>query len=142
MDEPILEPQQTRRPQLLTTLCILSFIGSGIGGFSYFMMYASYYEILPLLEEMSEQFPFVSMFLDTGRNFFLTGFILYFLSVFGVSLLWRMRKAGLHFYAGSQIMILLMPLFYIEAYPIPYLDGAITVIFIYMYTRFYRNFTT
>ena len=142
MDEPILQPKQTNRPQLLTILCILSFIGSGIGGFSYFMMYASYYEILPMLEEMSEQFPVVSMFLNTGRTFFLTGFILYFLSIFGVSLLWRMRKAGLHFYAGSQIMLLLMPLFYIETYPIPYFDGAITIFFIYAYTRFYQKFTS
>jgi hypothetical protein len=141
MDEAQQAPQQSGRPQMLTVLCILSFIGSGLAGLSYFLMWATYYEILPVLEEMTEQCPAFEMFLNTGRNFYLTGFILYFLSFFGVSLMWRMRKAGLHFYIASQMMILIMPLFYIAGYPLPYLDGAVTLVFISLYLRFYKNFT-
>lgn len=141
MDDPQQQIQKTGRPQMLTVLCILSFIGSGIAGLSYFLMWTSYHEILPLLEEMTEEFPVFEMFLNTGRNFFLTGFILYFLSFYGVSLMWKMRKAGLHFYIGSQIMILIMPLFYITDYPLPFLDGVITLVFIYLYLRHYRTFS-
>lgn len=141
MQEQLTQPESPQRPQLLTILCILSFIGSGLAASSYFLMYASYNELMPLLEDMIEQFPAMELFLTINRNFFLTGFILYVLSLAGINLMWRRRKAGFHFYTGSQIMILLMPLFYIDGFPIPYLDGAFTALFIFMYFRFYPSFT-
>ncbi len=144
MDDYQRQEEQTaerpRRPQLLTILCILSFIGSGMSGASFLMVYSSYNEVIPALSEFAESFPGMEMLLTAGRGFFLTGFVLYFLSVIGVSLMWRMRKAGFHFYTGSQLMILLLPLFYIEGYPLPFFDAVITGLFIFLYSRFYKMF--
>lgn len=129
------------RPTLLNVLCILSYIAGGIASISYFAFYSAYEEMMPMVKEMSEQFPTVKIFLGAGKSFFITGAILYFISIIGVSLMWRMKKAGFHFYTGAQIMILLMPVFYLNNAPIPFLDGLITVAFIMLYARFYRLFT-
>ena len=144
MDDYQSQAEQTderpQRPQLLTILCILSFIGSGMSGVSFLMVYSSYNEVIPALSEFAESFPGMEMLLTAGRGFFLTGFVLYFISVIGVSLMWRMKKAGFHFYTGSQVMILLLPLFYIEGYPLPFFDAVITGLFIFLYSRFYKMF--
>jgi hypothetical protein len=132
------EQKKAGRPQGLTILCIISFLGSALAGLSYFMMYSSYHEILPQLTELGSQFPGVEWLLSVNRSFFITGFVLYALSFFGVRLIWNMRKAGFHFYTGSQIMLVLMPVFYIPGFPIPFVDGLITGVFIFLYSRFYR----
>jgi hypothetical protein len=133
-------PKNEGRPQLLTIICVLSFIGGGLAGMSYFMVFALYDEVMPALKEASEQFPAFQIFTGAARSFFLTGFILYFLSIMGVSMMWRMQKAGFHFYTGAQVMLLLMPLFYIKNFPIPFMDGIITLAFIMLYAKFYRLF--
>lgn len=129
-----------KRPQMLTILCVLSYIAGGLAAMSYFMIFSMYSDVMPALTEASGQFPAFSIFLGAPRSFFLTGFVLYFISILGVSLMWRMRKAGFHFYTGAQIMILVMPLFYLKDFPIPFLDAAITVVFVWLYARFYRLF--
>jgi hypothetical protein len=129
------------RPQMLTILCILSFIGSGFVSFAFFSIWSAYHEIMPGLAESEGMFPGIEFFIKAGRNFYLAGFILYFISIIGVSLMWRMRKAGFHFYTGSQVMIAFLPVVYIEGYPLPILEWAITAAFIILYARFYRLFT-
>jgi len=140
-NNPESQPQAGERPKLLTVLCILSYIMGGIASLSYFMIFSMYSEIMPDLAKASEEMPAFKVFLSAGRNFFLTGFILYFISIIGVSLMWRFKKAGFHFYTGAQVMILLMPLFYIQDAPIPFFDGVLTFLFILLYSRFYRLFT-
>jgi len=132
---------QSLRPKMLTIVCILSFIGSGLVGLSHFMIYSTFNDIMPALAEASKQLPGIEWLLSAKRNFYLAGFVFYFVSFFGVSLMWRMRKSGFHFYTGSQIVILLMPVFYIHGYPIPFFDGVITLLFIMTYAKFYRLFT-
>ncbi|HZK07202.1 MAG TPA: hypothetical protein VFC92_03280 [Bacteroidales bacterium] len=128
------------RPRLLTTLCILSYIGSSMGAFSYFMIFSAYSQFMPMIEEMGLAMPGMELYLSAGRNFFLAGAVFYFLSLIGVALMWRLRKVGFHFYTASQVMILIMPLFYIQGFPIPFLDGIITALFIFLYYRFYPFF--
>ncbi len=131
--------EKPKRPILLTILCILSFIGSGLSGVSLFMVYASYEEIAPMLKEMSSGFPGMELLLSAPKSFFLAGAVLNFFSFIGVSLLWRLRKAGFHFYTGAQILILFIPLIYIQDYPLPILDGLIAVLFIGLYALQYKN---
>jgi hypothetical protein len=51
-----------------------------------------------------------------------------------------MKKAGFHFYAGAQALILFLPVIYIQNYPLPILDGLITVLFIGLYAKHYKLF--
>ena len=126
------------RPTLLSVLCVLTFIGSGISSLSFLMVYFSYEEVIPMIQELSEVFPGAEIFAKAGKNFFLTGFILYFLSLFGASLMWQLRKPGFHFYTAAQIMIVLLPVVYIKGFPIPFLEAAVTGIFIVLYAKFLK----
>jgi hypothetical protein len=133
--------QPQKRPQLLTILLILTFLGSGIASLSYLMVYLSYDEVIPLLSEMEEQFPIGEYLSRASRNFYLTAFILYFFSLLGARLMWNLRKAGFHFYTGSQVMMILLPIVYISGFPFPIFDSIITGIFIFLYYRFYSIFS-
>ncbi len=133
-------PTRPQRPQVLTILCVLSFIGSGMAGMSFLMIYSSYSEMMSALKDFSTQFPGMDLILSARKGFFLTGFVLYFLSFIGVSLMWRMRKAGFHFYTASQVFITFLPIFYIKGYPFPLFDVMFTALFIFLYSRFYRLF--
>lgn len=129
------------RPQLLTVLCVLSYLGSGMASVAFFTIWSTYHEVMPILAESEAMFPGMEYFISAGRNFYLAGFILYFLSLVGVSMMWRMRKAGFHFYTGAQVMIALLPVVYIEGFPVSILEWVITAGFIILYARFYRLFT-
>ena len=132
--------EQPKRPQLLTALCILSFIGSGMSGFSFFMVYSAYDDFLPQLQEFAGTFPGMEFIIKAPKNFFLAGFMLYSFSFFGVNLLWRLKKVGFHFYAGAQVALLLLPVIYIKDYPLPFLDGLLTALFVILYFRHYKIF--
>ena len=143
MDEQrnIAEPpgRRYRRPILLSILCILSFVGSGLSGTTLFMIYASYKEIIPALQEMSSGVEGMELIVNAPRGFFLAGAVLNFFSFIGVNLMWRMRKAGFHFYTGSQVLLFFLPIVYIAGYPFPLFDGLITLMFIIMYAKYYKK---
>lgn len=126
------------RPVWLSVLCILTFIGSGISTVSFLMIYISYEEVLPMMKELGNLFPGMDLIATAGKNFFLTGFILYFLSLMGASFMWRLRKIGFHFYTASQVMIVLLPVVYINDYPAPFFEALITAAFILFYVRFLK----
>jgi len=129
-----------QRPTLLTVICILSFLGSGLSGATLFMVWASFEEVAPMLEELSSGIPGMELFAKATKNFFLSGAVLNFFSFIGINLMWRMRKAGFHFYTGAQILILFLPMIYISDYPLPVLDGIFTALFIGLYAYHYKIF--
>jgi hypothetical protein len=131
---------QPRRPTLLTVICILSFIGSGLSAISLFMVYASFEEIAPMLQDLGADFPGMEVFASATKNFFLAGSVLNLFSFIGIHLMWRMKKAGFHFYTGAQVLIILLPMIYIQDYPLPILDGIITALFIGLYATHYKMF--
>jgi hypothetical protein len=135
------QPVKSARPQMLTVLCVLSYIGSGLAGFAFFSIWSVYHEVMPALAEQEVLLPGMEYLISAGRNFYLAGFILYFLSFIGVSLMWRMRKSGFHFYTGAQVMVTLLPVVYIDGFPFSFLEWMVTALFIILYARFYRLFS-
>ncbi len=134
-----------KRPDGLTILCVLSFIGSGLAFISNFMVFM----IFPSIPEIMDSDEFIQMpnlepellleFLTSaGRSYFLIGSLLYLLSFVGVFLMWKLRKKGIHFYAMAQIALLIIPLIFIstELSALPSL--LITVLFILLYSRFLK----
>ncbi len=137
-DNILQQPGQSKRPQLLTVLCILSFVGSSLSSFSFLMVYSSYNEMMPQIQEFSATFPGIELIANAPRGFFLTGFFLYTFSFFGANLMWRLKKVGFHFYTAAQIAVLLLPLIYIKDYPLPLLDGIFSALFIILYFKHYQ----
>lgn len=129
---------KSARPTWLTVICVLTFIGSGISTVSFLMVYFSYEVALPLMQELGGVIPGMELFATAGRNFFLTGFILYFLSLMGARLMWQLRKIGFHFYAASQVMLVLLPVVYIKGFPFSFIEASLTAVFILFYSRFLK----
>jgi len=146
MDE-IFEHQgenQEMRPQGLSTICILSFIGSGLSllsnafAFVFYDAFTSYLTSDEINKVVMAIDPKILLdFINTaGRFYFLITTIFYFASVIGVYYMWHLYKKGIHFYAIAQISLLILPLIFIDSslsvLPGLVLSGA----FIYFYSRF------
>lgn len=140
------EHQQFYRPNGLTYLSILSFIGSGLSLFANAMVFLFYNTFAAYLtgDEISE----VPMAFDpellynyvmtAGRMFFLFNSLLYFVSLIGVYYMWHLIKKGIHFYAIAQILVLLLPLIFIDS-GLSVLPGLIlSGSFIYFYSRYLK----
>lgn len=149
MEEVTNNQIQNKRPQLLTVIAILSFIGSGFSFFSYLMMSLYYHEFLSIVEgNLAEMYSQMGINVDTdviveffrkaGRLFFVLNTFAYAGSLFGVYRMWNLNKTGLHYYALSQIVIIILPLIFVST-QLSVLPGMIlTAIFILMYYRSFK----
>jgi len=134
------------RPEGLTVLCVLSYIGSGLSLFSNFLIFIIYSSFVEFfseadLSEFSSSFDsdmLLTFIESSGRMYFLISAGLYLLSLSGVYLMWHLRKNGIHFYAIAQIALLLLPLIFISS-NLSILPGLIlTGAFILMYSRYLK----
>ncbi|MCD4747483.1 MAG: hypothetical protein K8R58_14395, partial [Bacteroidales bacterium] len=98
-----------KRPDLLTVLCILTFIGSGIRAFSSFFISISYNEAITFWEETEFNIPEMEIIMSGGKGFFVTGFIFYTVALFGAIQMWKLKKIGFHLYTVAQILLLILP---------------------------------
>jgi hypothetical protein len=141
MEQITQNQNQPQRPQLLTVLAILSFIGSGLSFLSYFILSFSYDSILHIVEtELSELYPemFADFIRQAGRRFFMLGTLAFAGSLFGVYKMWNLQKEGLHYYAVSQIVILILPLILVST-QLSVLPGLLlTILFILLYYRSFK----
>lgn len=127
------KPEQ--RPDLLTVLCILTFIGSGMGAFSNLIVGLSYDLIRDMAESGEMNFPGIDIYLSLPRSFFLASFVLMFGSLFGALQMWKLRKFGFHVYTVAQILLLLLPTIFMPGMDYPFLNFFITAAFVLLYAR-------
>lgn len=125
---------------LLKVLCVITFIGSGLGFISYGMIglihgfFSSNLSLIP--DEQNREL--IEMMLSAGRMFFFLNAVLYAVSFAGALLLWRMKKLGFHLYTASQLLLLILPLAYIKGFPMPGTNIFLTILFIWGYSGFLR----
>ena len=122
-----------RRPELLTILCILTFIGSGLAAFSNLVIFLTYDEMDVLMKEMKFELDEVMLMLSGGKRFFITGFFLYGISLIGAMAMWRLRKAGFHLYAAAQAFLVILPVATIDDFPFSIFGLLVTGAFIFGY---------
>lgn len=132
---------QPKRPQLLTVLAILSFIGSGLSLLSYLVISFYYDAILAVIEtELKEVYPalYADFIREAGRTFFIVGSLAYAGSLFGVYKMRNLMKEGLHYYAVSQFIILLLPLVFVSA-QLSVIPGLmLTIVFVLLYYQSFK----
>ena len=133
MEENQNNTQGMVRSSVLTFLCILTFIGSGLGTFTMTMVYLSYDDVLLAYEDLKDQLPEITAFFRGGPKFFLTQGILYFISLMGAIQMWKLRKIGFHMYAAAQIFMLIVPIVIIDSSMISIVEVLITFGFIGAY---------
>lgn len=124
------ELEPGKRSDLLTILCVFTFIGSGLAAFSNLFIYLSFEEMLTIVEDYDVDIPGFDMMMSGGRRFFITGFILYTFSWVGALQMWKLKKIGFHLYTGAQIFILLLPAIMIPSYPFSIFSLLFTAVFI------------
>jgi len=130
-------PSQEKRPKILTILCILSFIGSGMGMIAYLFYGLMFNEVETMIEEGQFAFPGIEILMSGGNKYFLMGSLLYLISFAGVLFMWKMRAIGFHLYTAAQILMLILPFFSTRElscairrfYHYPYLYSFISQIF-------------
>jgi len=133
MDLESISPSQKepgKRTDLLTVLCVLTFIGSGLAAFSNLFIFLSFEEMLTIVDEYEVEIPGFDMMMSGGRRFFITGFILYTFSWVGALQMWKLKKIGFHLYTGAQIFILVLPVIMIVSYQFSIFSLLFTAVFI------------
>jgi len=125
---------------LLKILCVITFVGSGLGLLSYGIIgiiHSYFSDNLTLIPDEQNR-ELISMMLSAGRTFFFLNAVLYAVSFAGALLLWRMKKIGFHLYTASQLLLLILPLAYIKGFPMPGTNIFLTVLFIWGYSGFLK----
>ncbi len=114
---PSLLPEtKPQRPTLLTVLCILTFIGSGMNLFSGLVIAGFYDVFVAVAQEFAEKFkiPGVDLLLETKPLFFLVTAIFYAGSVVGAILMMQLKKIGFHIYTIFQILLIIAPMYFMH----------------------------
>ncbi len=119
MEEQLLPPTPETKPQrtrLLTILCILTFIGSGMNLVSNFMIATFYETFVVVAETFSEKFnlPGMEMIIESRPVFFLTTGFFYAASLIGALLMWKLKKSGFHVYTIAQILLVIAPMYFLK----------------------------
>ena len=129
------------RPELLTILCILTFIGSGTSLLANGVLYLMFDQLKELIEQQSV-FSLMgsdvdlSFLLDIKSGFFLSQLLIYTLSLYGAVQMFQLRKIGFHLYTIAQIALLIIPKIFVPVLPFPFFELMVSAVFVYLY---YKN---
>jgi hypothetical protein len=125
-----------KRPVLLTILCILTFVGGGLNLVSSFLICLFYNAFQAIAGDISKSFdlPSMDMILNAKPAFFLVSSFFYAFSVFGAFEMWKLRKRGFHLYTISQILLVMMPMYFFGLSVPSYPDIIFSGIFILLYS--------
>ncbi len=103
-----------KRPVSLSVLCILSFISAGMGSISA-LVTPIFSDVMIELLKSTPNYDETAMneaiiILKAGWGFYLVTFILALGSLTGAVLMWKLKKIGFHFYALSNLGLLMAPM--------------------------------
>jgi hypothetical protein len=130
MEEMNNVPQtQQQRPTLLTVLCILTFIGSGLS----LLIYLLAALLFGAMVDMLQSIPGFAALASGGMVMFILLFVLAFVSLFGAIKMWSLKKVGFYMYTAAQILMIIVPLVFLEGAQIGILGIVITILFIILY---------
>lgn len=145
------EPQ---RPLFLAVLCVLSFVNAGFQILVNLVMFLSYDMMkelvndenwLEMMEKMvgniDEVMDAMQMQLSISRVSYLITALLFAGSFTGVLYMWKLQKKGFHFYAVSQILILIVTVIFVTSVTGASIWGSViqTVVWIMLYYMYYKR---
>ena len=124
-----------KRPTLLTVLCILTYIGSGLNAFSNLMVFIFFDVSMKFGAEMVKAFklPGMEMFLSAKPEYFAVTAVINAIAVAGALRMWQLRKQGFHIYTVSQILLILAPMYFFKLPGPDFFSIVIGGIFVLLY---------
>lgn len=107
-----------KRPRSLSTLCILTFIFTGLGSLSSIITPITADGVRELIVS-SPDYDEVAMseslrVIQAGWSYYLTTLLFTLGSMAGAILMWRLKKIGFHFYAFSNLAMLFLPMLFLD----------------------------
>ena len=105
--------ESNQLPTFLKVLCILTFVGSGIGSFSSLFtppfadQIIAFMEQAPNMDEVAMAQAIIV--LKAGWGYYIPMFLLSVGSIIGAIFMWKRNKIGFHIYALSNAAILFVP---------------------------------
>jgi hypothetical protein len=119
-----------RRPALLSALCILTFLGSTIGFIGYFIASLFFDEISEIIIRYSSWHTTS----DISAVYFLILMVFYSISLMGAIRMWKLHRNGYFLYVPAQLVILLLPVIWINLQALSVTNTFFTIVFIAGYT--------
>jgi hypothetical protein len=136
-EQPILPPagNPVSRPVLLTVLCILTFIGSGLNFFSSLVYFLFFDTLKPAFLEIAKGLKLQGMdlFMTARPVFFAFTAAIYLLAAAGAVLMWQLRKPGFHVYTVAQILLIIAPMYFFRLPGPSVLDILLSGAFVLLY---------
>lgn len=153
-DYNIEQQEPAKRPEMLTILCVLSFINAAWNTLSNFVSFAFYdtfqnlftqlregsgvYE--DMAEQMGENWDVMAqaseMASSISRGYYFLEMVLFIASFVGVLMMWKLQKRGFHVYAIAQILMLIVITVFTK---ITFGPVLWTALFIAMYYPYYKK---
>jgi hypothetical protein len=131
-----------RRPDLLTVLCVLTFIGSGISALANGLVYLTLDSLIAAYEEGAFdifegklQLEAIETLLNVRSSYYLLQALFFSVSFYGALMMWKLRKIGFHLYTIAQIVLLILGKVFIPSLPFPLVPLLIMVTFVILYAR-------
>jgi len=122
------------RPAVLSLLCILTFIGSGLAAFSFLMMGLFYPAFVEVSMTSKMALPEVGIIIkNTPPWAFLLAGLSYTISLSGALMMWKLRKTGFHAYTLAQFSLLFITTFAIYPRELAGGDLLFSTMFVLLY---------
>ena len=154
-----IEQEEPKRPEMLTVICVLSFINAvynGISNFVSFAFYDTFQKVFAqmrngegMFADMAEQLgdnwemfaQASSLAFSVGRGYYFLETLLYVASFIGVLMMWRLQKKGFHVYTIAQFLMIIMTSIFVTNKIGGFPFGPIfwTAAFVFMYASHYKN---
>lgn len=159
-DYNIEQEEPKKRPDMLTVLCILSFINAvwnTLSNFISFTFYNTFQSVFKqmtegegMFEDMAEQMgdswemmvEASAMAFSISRGYYFFEMVLYIASFVGVMMMWKLQKRGFHVYTIVQILMLIATSVFVTAKiggGFPFGSIIWTAFFVFMYYPHYKN---
>ena len=159
-DYNIEQEEPKKRPEMLTVLCILSFINavwnglSNLISFVFYDMFQSVFNQMSegegMFEDMAEQMgdswemmvEALAMAFSISRGYYFFEMVLYIASFVGVMMMWKLQKRGFHVYTIVQILMLIATSVFVTSKiggGFPFGPIFWTALFVFMYYPHYKK---
>ncbi|HKI88788.1 MAG TPA: hypothetical protein VKA38_07170 [Draconibacterium sp.] len=120
---------KTKRPVFLSALCVLTFIGSTIAFLSYFLASVFFDKTAEIIIKYSSW----SSVEQISPMFFTALMVLYAFSLTGAIRMWKRHREGFYLYTFAQLVILFLPVIWVNSQSFSVTNAIFSLIFIFGY---------
>ncbi|MDD3738250.1 MAG: hypothetical protein PHP31_03040 [Lentimicrobiaceae bacterium] len=123
----------------LRFLCIITFIYCGLYTFSNTFLAITKDSLSQIMEIFEDEtmHEIATLLIEANVWFFIFSAILYAVSIYGAYKMLKLNKIGFHFYAMSQLLLLIVSVYFLPETS-SMLSFIVTILFIYFFSRFLK----